>query len=259
MISKTARHSPLADSARAKSKLESRFSFAPHGSNLAIAASFSLLFATISSMAIAAPSERNNDQAMEHRASKQVDTGHKASKRVDTEHQSTKRAESEPNYVPPTMEYDEIIDPSKKRTISSLLSSEMALRAERVDRAIQLARRAMLRDPDDMDVHKALAEALDRKLETQADKDPKLFGECVREWLIVMRNGVGMEKGTNFRGMGVVDHFFGDDEYYIVAKKRLKHLTGYVPKPWESNEKYLKKVLQPAQTSIEGRIIKKSD
>ncbi|HIA53315.1 MAG TPA: tetratricopeptide repeat protein [Candidatus Melainabacteria bacterium] len=245
MFSKLARRTTLAAFARANRHQEKRLSSTFSAKKCAIAASFSLVVNASASVAHAAPNEHS--------------TTHKGAKPVGSTPRSTKRAESEPNYVPPTMEYDEIIDPSKRRTISSLLSSEFALRAERVDRAIQLARRAMQRDPDDMDVHKALAEALDRKLETQAEKDPRLFGECVREWLIVMRNGVGMEKGTNFRGMGVVDHFFGDDEYYVVAKKRLKHLTGYVPKPWESNEKYLKKVLQPAQTSIEGRIIKKSD
>ena len=172
---------------------------------------------------------------------------------------SAHSAESEPNYVPATMEYDEIIDPSKRRSISALISAEMALRSERVDRSIQLARRAMKRDPDDLDVHKALAEALDRKLEYQTDKDPKVFEECVREWLIVLRNGVGMEKGTNFKGLGVFDSLFGDEDTYIIAKQRLKHLTGYVPKPWETNEKYLKRVLRPAETSIRGRILKKSD
>lgn len=165
----------------------------------------------------------------------------------------------EPNYVPATMEYDEILDPSRKRPLSSLMGAEMALRSERVERSIQLARRAVKRDPDNMDVHKALAEALDRKLEKQTDKDPNLYEECVREWLIVMRNGVGMEKGTNLKGIGILDHFYADDEYYMEARQRLKHLTGYVPKMWETNEKYLKRVLRPAETSIRGRIIKKSD
>ncbi len=166
---------------------------------------------------------------------------------------------SEPNEVAPTMEYDEVIDPSKRRAMHALIGSEMALRAERVDRAIQLARRAMLRNPDDMDVHKALAEALDRKLEHQEDKDPAVFAECVKEWLIVMRNGVGFEKGTNFKGLGFLDHLYGDDEYYGQARQRLKHLTGYVPKPWETNEKYLRRVLQPAKTELKGKLLKKSD
>lgn len=164
-----------------------------------------------------------------------------------------------PNEVPPTMKYDDIIDPSKRRPIHATIGSEMALRSDRVGRAIELARRAMRRNPDDMDVHKALAEALDRKLELQTEKDPAVFAECVKEWLVVMRNGVGMEKGTNFRGIGILDHFYGDEEYYGVAKQRLKHLTGYVPKPWESNEKYLRRVLQPAETDLRGKVLKKSN
>lgn len=168
-------------------------------------------------------------------------------------------SESEPNYVKPTMEYDEIIDPSKKRTISTMVSAEFAIRARRSDRAIELARRAMKRDPDDIEIHLALAEALDLKLEEQTEKDPRIFEECIKEYLIVMRNGVGMEKGTNFRGIGILDHMFGDEEHHFLAKARLKFLTGYAPKPWESNEKYLKKVLHPAQTDVKGRILKHSE
>jgi hypothetical protein len=169
------------------------------------------------------------------------------------------KPEDEPNYVRPTLEYDEIIDPGKKRSMSAMIGAESALRSNRVDRSIQLARRAMRQDPEDMDAHKALAEALDRKLEFQSEKDPAVFAECVKEYLVVMRNGVGLEKGTNFRGMGIFDYLYRDDEYYEVARKRLKHLTGYAPKPWESNEKYLKRVLQPAETELRGKILQKKN
>lgn len=169
------------------------------------------------------------------------------------------KPEDEPNYVRPTLEYDEIIDPGKKRSMSAMIGAEFALRSNRVDRSIQLARRAMRQDPEDMDAHKALAEALDRKLEFQSEKDPAVFAECVKEYLVVMRNGVGLEKGTNFRGMGIFDYLYRDDEYYEVARKRLKHLTGYAPKPWESNEKYLKRVLQPAETELRGKILQKKN
>ncbi len=166
-------------------------------------------------------------------------------------------AESDPSYVKPTLEYDEIIDPSKRRAISSTIASEFALRADRVERAIQLARRSIKQFPDDMDAHKALAEALDRKLELQVEKDPTLFEECIKEWLVIMRNGVGFEKGINFRGIGIFDHAYGDDEYYEVAKHRIKHLTGYIPKPWESNDRFLRKVLRPAKTELKGKILTK--
>ncbi len=166
-------------------------------------------------------------------------------------------AELDPSYVKPTLEYDEVIDPSKRRAISSTIASEFALRADRVERAIQLARRSIKQFPDDMDAHKALAEALDRKLELQVEKDPTLFEECIKEWLVIMRNGVGFEKGINFRGIGIFDHAYGDDEYYEVAKHRIKHLTGYIPKPWESNDRFLKKVLRPAKTELKGKILLK--
>ena len=162
--------------------------------------------------------------------------------------------EDEANFVKPTIEYDEIIDPGQRRAGSSLMGSQFATRADRTERAIQLARRAMKRDPDDLEIHKALAEALEQKLEKQADKDPKLYNECVKEWLVVLRNGVGMEKGVNFKGIGM-DSLYGDDEYHGVAKQRLKHLTGYAPKLWETNNKYLTRVLRPAETSITGTIL----
>lgn len=162
--------------------------------------------------------------------------------------------EKDPNFVRPTIDYDEIIDPGHTRAGSSLMSSQFAVRAKRTERAIQLARRAMKRDPDDLEIHKALAEALDQKLAHQVDKDPQLYNECVKEWLIVMRNGVGLEKGTNFRGVGM-DFIYGDDEYHGLAKQRLKHLTGHAPKLWETNNKYLGRVLRPAETTITGKIL----
>lgn len=171
---------------------------------------------------------------------------------------SSSKESTDINEVEPTMLFDEIMDPGQRRPKAVMMSAEAALRSDRVERAIQLSRRAMLRDPDDLDIHKSLAEALERKLEMQADKDPKLFGECIREWLIVMRNGAGMEKGTNFRGAGgILDAFFGDEEYYFEARKRVKHLTGYLPKPWETNERFLKRVLTPAQVELSGKILPK--
>ncbi len=165
--------------------------------------------------------------------------------------------EKEPNFVRPTIEYDEIIDPGRTRAGSSLMSSQLAVRSDRTERAIQLARRAMKRNPDDLEIHKALAEALEQKLDNQVDKDPQLYNECVKEWLIVLRNGVGLEKGNNFRGVGL-DFAFGDEEYYALAKQRLKHLTGYAPKPWETNNKYLARVLRPAETTITGKILNRT-
>lgn len=160
-----------------------------------------------------------------------------------------------PTDEPATLLYDEVLDPEQKNPMAARMSAEAAIRANRADRAIFLSRKALARRPDDLEFHKTLAEALDLKLETQKEKDPKVVAECVREWLIVMRNGVGMEKGTNFRGAGgILDAFYSDEEYYILAKERIKELTGKLPRAWETNDRFLKRAL-PAAATVSGKIL----
>lgn len=132
------------------------------------------------------------------------------------------------------------------------------LRGHNYSRAIPLIERALKLDPDDVELHCLYAQALQEKLEHMEDKDPRLFNKVVKTWLVVMRNEVGMEKGLSYRGISLENGVYGDEEVVLRAKTELRHLTGYVPKMWETDDHYLKRVLKVARTSVTARIREKT-
>jgi tetratricopeptide (TPR) repeat protein len=156
----------------------------------------------------------------------------------------------------PTMQYDEIFDSGSTQTGSLLVVGEAALRAKRYDRAIEFAKRALDNDNQEIDVHKLYAQALEGKFKQQKSQDLDLLKECVQEWLLVMRTGVGEEKGINIGGAGIGDFLYRDSERYILAQQHLLKLTGTAPHMWESNKRYLKRALKPMQL-VKGKIISK--
>lgn len=149
----------------------------------------------------------------------------------------------------------------KKNSRIYVMQSQMAMRSEKYDSAMKLAKRAVDLDRDDMDARVAYAEAL-YKLCLKDPSDKVLFNKCVKAWLIVHRNILGNESDTALKGisMPLGNKFFEDENRGILAKRRLKALVGRLPKFWESNSKYLKKVLVPIQ-EVQGSVIssKKSD
>lgn len=153
----------------------------------------------------------------------------------------------------PTRRYDEILESGHPSSMTLMVEAEAALRAKRFDRAIQMARRAIEINNDDLDLHRAYAEALEGKLLSMKDRDPELYRRCVEEWLGVLRSHTGEEKGLNFKGAGgIEDSFFGDEDRYILARHHLNSLTGILPKPWETDARYLKRAF--AQKLVSGRI-----
>lgn len=135
-----------------------------------------------------------------------------------------------------------------------MLSAKQSMRHHNYKKAIALLRKAVQLDPDDPDVRCLYAEALQEKLSHQVEKDPYIFNLCVRNWLMVARNEVGDEKGASIKGIGIGLGYFQDEDRTIRAKASLKKLTGYSPKPWETNDRYLRKVLKPATTSVTATI-----
>ncbi len=148
----------------------------------------------------------------------------------------------------PTIKYDEILELGSASAGCLRTEAEAALRSRRFDRARHLVACALSKNPDDIDSHKVYAEALEGTLSLQRHKDPQLFTKCVEEWLLIMRSQAGEEKGLNFKGVGVADFFFKDDDGYILARQHLIDLTGSAPHPWETNKRYLKRALKPANT-----------
>lgn len=151
------------------------------------------------------------------------------------------------------LDYDEI---SHRQTSGILqMRAQKALWAGDYHRAIRLCEQSMEHDTDDADTHVVYAEALEAKLKHQTEKDPELFRKCVESWLKVYRNQVGEERGMTAKGIGIgMDRFYADDDRGGKAKLHLIKLTGYVPKFWETNDKYLTRVLAPATTSVTATI-----
>jgi len=139
-----------------------------------------------------------------------------------------------------------------------LLQAKQFMRHHNYNKALKLLKRAIQLNDDDMDIRVLYAEALDEKLSHQAEKEPETFNECVKSWLMVARQEVGLEKGMTFKGLGFMSGQYADEDWAGKAKKRLRVLTGYSPKLWETDDRYLKKVLKPAETSVSA-VIKSAD
>jgi tetratricopeptide (TPR) repeat protein len=134
-------------------------------------------------------------------------------------------------------------------------------KAGNYDNAITFYRKALDIDPDDIDVHVHYAQVLEKKLKKSDDSDPSLFNKVVREWLLVMRNEVGEEKGLSFKGVAApaLGTWYRDEEHNMLAKQHIVKLVGRAPKYWETNTMFLKKVLKPTESSVAGRVVKPSD
>jgi tetratricopeptide (TPR) repeat protein len=134
--------------------------------------------------------------------------------------------------------------------------AEYCVHNEQYDKAIKLSKMAIDKNLDDNEIHQIYAQALEGKLSEQVERDPSIFNECVKQWLIVLRQEYGDEKlsyhGLSIPGMG---KFYEDEDRVIEARKHLVKLTGGAPKVWETDAKWLKKVLVPSNTSVYGKVM----
>lgn len=144
-------------------------------------------------------------------------------------------------------------------TANSLeLASEYAAMMHNYDQALVFAKLALAMDKNDLDVHIAYAQALQAKVDQSKDPDPRLFNECVREWLIVLRNEVGAEKGLNLpngRGIGKLNKLYEDEEHSIPAAMHLKALVGRIPKAGESDKHFLMQACKPVELEVTGKVL----
>jgi hypothetical protein len=137
------------------------------------------------------------------------------------------------------------------------VEAERALKSNKPDRAIAIIKKSLELDNEDLEAHLIYANALERKLGNQSTEDPELFNRCVREWLIVLRNQFGEEKGENFHGIGIpgLSGKWYSDERQDRARTHLIKLTGSAPKVWETNEKWLQKVCRSGETSVRAKLL----
>jgi tetratricopeptide (TPR) repeat protein len=140
-----------------------------------------------------------------------------------------------------------------------LFQVEYAMKTGNYKEALPIIKRALEQNDDDMDLHVIYAKALEQEFKAQDKRDPKLFNKLVKEWLIVMREERGPEKGLYFHGFATpYGMSFGDEDHALLAAAHLKKLTGTVPRNGQSDKNYLKHVLKPVDTEVTGKLIKKS-
>lgn len=137
-------------------------------------------------------------------------------------------------------------------------SAEYCLQHGEYDKAIKFCQLSLSKK-EDPDLHQIYATALQSKLKSEDQKDPELFSKCVSEWLIVLRQTNG-EENLSFHGVGLpgVGKFWEDEDRTMPAKLQLFQLTGRVPKVWETNAKFLKRVTKDYDASVTGAVLKHS-
>lgn len=149
---------------------------------------------------------------------------------------------------------------SKDSSAFSLtVQASRQMKSDHPDQAIRLAHRALELDPDNSEVHMVLAEAYERKYKMSGETDAELYNSAVKEWLSVLRNDYGEEKGTSFHGLslpGVGGKFYEDEERHKPARNHILKLTGTTPKLWETNERFMKRVQRSGETSVSAKLLK---
>lgn len=152
-------------------------------------------------------------------------------------------------------------DKSRTNPRMQSMQSRMALKNNDLARAIQFGKSAVENDPEDLDARVAYGEALYKRVQEIGldDIDTTTYNNCVMTWLVVYRNVAG-EESSSIKGISIPggDRFFADEDRSQLAKSRIKDLCGRTPKFWESNKKFLKKVLR-SKSSVQGQVVKKKN
>jgi len=115
------------------------------------------------------------------------------------------------------------------------IEGEQSLKMGKIDRAIMVLQRSVELSPRDMDGRILYAEALEKKLMRQKDRDPKLFNFITKQWLFIAKSAEFADQGQQ-------------------GYNHLYKLTGTVPKRWEKEKKYLERVLIPEDGSVKVTI-----
>lgn len=154
---------------------------------------------------------------------------------------------------------------SKDSSAFSLtVQASRQMKSDHPNQALRLCHRALELDPDCAETHQVMAEAYERKYHMSGDEDNELFNAAVKEWLSVLRNDFGEEKGTSFHGIalpGIGGHAYEDDDRHRPARQHIIKLTGTQPKVWETNERFLKRIKQQSsgETSVSAKLLKDSE
>ncbi|MBK7838670.1 MAG: hypothetical protein IPL73_09705 [Candidatus Obscuribacter sp.] len=148
---------------------------------------------------------------------------------------------------PAAKEYDDIASDDYENARTLCLKAEQCMRQGAYARAIRHLNNAMQKDPKDPDVHELLAIALEERMHKLHHVDSKSYERCVLEWTRMYRGEIGEEKGVTFKGVGLGAGMFSGDERAQKAKSHLIKVVGFLPKPWETNVKYVKRASESMQ------------
>jgi hypothetical protein len=126
---------------------------------------------------------------------------------------------------------DQLLELNTPSSESMRLEGEQAMRYGNYDKAITVLKKSVQMSPSDMDGRILLAEALEKKLLKQQDKDPALYNSVMKQWLIVSKN-------SNFM------------DQKMQGRAHLQSLSGTAPKHFESDSKFLSRILIPEDGSV---------
>jgi hypothetical protein len=121
---------------------------------------------------------------------------------------------------------DQLLELGTPTADSLRMSGEQYMRMGNVDKAIVALQKSVEMSPSDMDGRILYATALEKKLKSQADRDPQLYNFLVKQWLYVLKKADYLNQ--NEQGQA-----------HLVA------LTGTSPRRYESRERFLSRVMIP--------------
>ena len=123
------------------------------------------------------------------------------------------------------------------------------------DEAVKVGREIVDRFPTNLDGKVMYAEALYFKYK-ENPKDKTAKNNCIRMWLVIHRlisnDGWTLSDKSNHSPFAY--RFFNKERRDLRSVERLKELCGRTPRWRESDQKFLKKVLEP-ETAVSGEIM----
>ena len=125
---------------------------------------------------------------------------------------------------------DQILELGMSGPNALRLEGEQALRMGHLDKALTVLQRSVEQAPMDIDTRIMYAQALEQKLIGQKQRDPALFNFVVKQWLFVAKKSE-----------------FADQT--MTGRSHLANLTGVAPRMFESEGKFLARVLLPEDGS----------
>ena len=125
---------------------------------------------------------------------------------------------------------DQLLDIGTSTSSALRLEGEQSMRFNNIDRAVLVLGKSVEMSPADMDGRILYAEALEKKLMRQKTQDPQLHNLVVKQWLYIAKKADYMDQKMQ-------------------GTKHLSSLTGQRPRMWETEDRFLSRVLVPEGNS----------